>query len=506
MKNTKRLLSLLLCLLISVSVAFPSEIAYAGQKPSNVSGFSVEKYDTSSVTLKWKKVKGADGYIIYRYNSSSKKWVKAKQIKKGSTTTAKISKLSDASQYKFKIYAYKLKRKKKILSAKSASLSAYTRPKATESLSVEKKNAYNVKLSWKKVKKSGGYIIEYKNTSGEWKRLVKIADSETVYCTVQIPTDSGGSVRIKAYKKINKKTCFSKTKSADFPRYPAGPSSIALPNQNPSNSNNNTTQDTTSKSEKYTISELYCYNGTMKIYGKMYLPAGKTGKLPAVILSHSHSLTCDTLNTYCKMLASQGYAAYCFDFCGGSNDSRSDGSMNDMTVFTEVSDLKAVISQIRQLDYIDENNLFLLGTSQGGLVCALTANDLPQMIKGMILMYPAFNIADQMSFFGENIPENGMTTPISGTIGHDYIATIKDYDIYANIAGFRNDVLIIHGTSDNIVPISYSEKAVEVYNSARLIRIDGAGHGFNKDNYSMLKDYDEQVNPLIIEYLLNHTA
>lgn len=483
MKNTKRLLSLLLCLLISVSVAFPTEIAYAGQKPSNVSGFSVEKYDTSSVTLKWKKVKGADGYIIYRYNSSTKKWIKANQIKKGSITTAKISKLSDGSQYKFKIYAYKLKGKTKVLSAKAVSLSTYTRLKAPESFSAVIKNLKKVKLSWKKVKRASGYIIDYKTVSGEWKRIAKITKKDTVSSTVSIPSDSSGNIRIRAYRKISKKTCLSKAKTVDFTKVQSSQNDVTY---------------------KYTVKELYCYNGTQKIYGKMYTPVGKTGKLPTVILSPSHSLTCDTMNSYCAMLAGQGYAAYSFDFCGGSDDSRSDGSMSNMTVFTEVSDLKAVISQIRLLDYIDENNLFLLGTSQGGLVSALTANDLPEQIRGMILMYPAFNIADQMSFFGDNIPENGMTTSISGTIGHDYIVTIKDYDIYANIAGFKRDVLIIHGTSDNIVPISYSEKAVEIYSSAELKTIDGAGHGFNKDNYSMFKDYDEHVNPLIIEYLLNH--
>lgn len=505
MKNTKRLLSLLLCLLISVSVVFPWEVAYAGQKPSNVSGFSVGKYDTSSVTLKWKKVKGSDGYIIYRYNSSTKKWVKSKQIKKGSTTTAKISKLTDGSQYKFKIYAYKQKGKTKVLSAKAVSLSAYTRLKAPEGFTAVRKNLYSVKLSWKKVKRASGYIIEYKTVSGEWKRLAKITENGETSYSVSVPSDSGGAVRIKAYRKINKKTCLSKAKTADFPKAQGSQSDATDKSKLPTDTNN-TSQGATTNTDKYTVSELYCYNGTQKIYGKMYLPAGKAGRFPAVILSPSHSLTCDTMNSYCAMLAGQGYAAYSFDFCGGSNNSRSDGSMNDMTVFTEVSDLKAVISQIRQLDYIDENNLFLLGTSQGGLVSALTANDLPEQIKGMILMYPAFNIADQMSFFGDNIPENGMTTPISGTIGHDYIVTIKDYDIYANIAGFKKDVLIIHGTSDNIVPISYSERAVETYSSAELKTIDGAGHGFNRDNYSMFKDYDEQVNPLIIQYLSNHIS
>ena len=52
------------------------------------------------------------------------------------------------------------------------------------------------------------------------------------------------------------------------------------------------------------------------------------------------------------------------------------------------------------------------------------------------------------------------------------------FDIYDVMKAYPGDVLIIHGTRDNIAPISYSERAVTVFPSAELVRIDGAGHGF----------------------------
>ena len=55
------------------------------------------------------------------------------------------------------------------------------------------------------------------------------------------------------------------------------------------------------------------------------------------------------------------------------------------------------------------------------------------------------------------------------TVGHDYISTLIDYDIYGNIKNFKKDVIIIHGTADSRVPIRYSEKAVETYKSATCI-------------------------------------
>ena len=76
------------------------------------------------------------------------------------------------------------------------------------------------------------------------------------------------------------------------------------------------------------------------------------------------------------------------------------------------------------------------------------------------------------------------------TVGHDYISTLIDYDIYGNIKNFKKDVIIIHGTADHRVPIRYSEKAVETYKSATLYRIQGANHGFNSDNYPLGKSSD----------------
>ena len=39
---------------------------------NQVTGLSVVERDEDELTLKWKKVAGADGYLLYRYNTSTK--------------------------------------------------------------------------------------------------------------------------------------------------------------------------------------------------------------------------------------------------------------------------------------------------------------------------------------------------------------------------------------------------------------------------------------------------
>lgn len=43
---------------------------------------------------------------------------------------------------------------------------------------------------------------------------------------------------------------------------------------------------------------------------------------------------------------------------------------------------------------------------------------------------------------------------------------------------------MIYGNVDSIVPLSFSEKAVETYDSAQLEVLTGAGHGFSGEDRS----------------------
>ncbi|MGN1263562.1 MAG: alpha/beta hydrolase [Prevotella sp.] len=260
--------------------------------------------------------------------------------------------------------------------------------------------------------------------------------------------------------------------------------------------------------------ELSCDRDGYNIYGVMYRKVRQGAKVPCVILSHSSSLTHEAMAGYADSIAEKGMAAYCFDFCGACDESKSDGSTDEMTVFTEVDDLKAVIKKIKTLDYVDTDSIFLLGSSQGGLVSALVAEDLSADIRGMILFYPAFNIPELVKMFSGFSGSFGNLGDILGNLGgfggmmstsEAFVESIKDFDVWSNIGTYPNPVLILHGTNDFFVPISNSEKAVELYPDATLVRIEGANHGFNDANLggygSMTGEYDDVVMPYVYSFL-----
>lgn len=246
-----------------------------------------------------------------------------------------------------------------------------------------------------------------------------------------------------------------------------------------------------------------------RIFGMMYYNSASSRKQPAMILSHSSSLTHEAMSGYALAIAKMGYAAYCFDFCGGSDKSKSDGKTDEMTVFTEVEDLRAVVKTVKSQANVEPSQVYLLGSSQGGLVSALLADECPDDFAGMILFYPAFNIPEMVKMFS-GFGDWGDFGDFGGmmSMSEAYINSIKDFDVWSHIGKFSKPVCIIHGTADMIVPIANSEKAVGLYPSATLNKIEGANHGFNAANLGSMgsligasADYDSVVLPIVESFL-----
>lgn len=250
--------------------------------------------------------------------------------------------------------------------------------------------------------------------------------------------------------------------------------------------------------DSYTTQELPTEVDSHAIYGEIYIPDRAGEPMPAVIFSHGYGGTHSIGAPYAQALAQKGFVVYCYDFRGGSNTSRSDGSPLDMSVFTERADLEAVLSMIQSLDYVDTERVFLMGTSQGGMVSAMAGAAHPEEIRGMVLLYPAFCIPENArAQFGalENVPEQ-VSFFSWLTVGRRYVEDVWDYDVYADVATYEKDILILHGNQDRTVDLSYSQRAIEEYPAAELKVIEGAGHGFSGGNFGLVMEY-------ILEYLNN---
>lgn len=240
------------------------------------------------------------------------------------------------------------------------------------------------------------------------------------------------------------------------------------------NSSNNTTSET-----KITVEELRIKENSKNIYGKIYYPS-EEGKYPAVILCHGYNGTNADFVNECTYFAKNGYVAYAFDFSGGSVRSQSSGASTDMTIFTEKEDLLTVFNYIQNLENVDSERIFLFGGSQGGLVTALATEELMTKVKGMMLYFPAFNIPDD---WRRNYATEAAIPDVVDfwglKLGKNFFLSMRDFYTFDNIGSYPNDVLIIYGNKDAIVPYDAMVKAQETYSSAELVVLENEGHGFS---------------------------
>lgn len=234
------------------------------------------------------------------------------------------------------------------------------------------------------------------------------------------------------------------------------------------------------KRSRYTVEDLYLKNKyNEKIYAKLYKPK-KRGKVPIVIYSHGLGASYRAATNYAIELTQYGIATIAFDFRGGADNNKSDGSSKNMSFLTEMEDLEFMIEEVKKMDFVDTDQIILMGSSQGGAISALVSANHPNDIKGTVLLYPALGIPNAVKNWYSSIDEIPETTKMTSgiTVGKNYFTDIWNLDVYSIVENDKKDIAIIQGTKDSLVPVAQSEKLNKIYKNSKLYLVEGAGHGF----------------------------
>ena len=237
----------------------------------------------------------------------------------------------------------------------------------------------------------------------------------------------------------------------------------------------------------YTVKEYDFDSNGKDIYARAFVPDVE-GRVPLVIFSHGLGANARHEEEVQKALAKAGIAVFSLEFAGGSSSSSpmSEGLTTEMSVLTEVQNLKDAIRIASGLEYADPQKIYLMGSSQGGLVTALTAEELTN-IQGLFLFYPAFSLPDDIRSSFPKLDEVPETFNLLGTkIGKIYITDIYDMDPYANLEKLGMPVHIYHGKDDNIVPLTASQKAMKRLKDARLTTLEDTGHALTPEQQAQI--------------------
>lgn len=187
-------LVLSLCMLSSNAALIASAASL-----SKVTTLTASAKTNTTITLKWSSVKKAKGYVLYRYNTSNKKWV---SIKTMSERTFKDTSLKAGTVYSYRVRAYTTEKSKRVYGAYSDTYKVATLPSKVTNLKATSVGDTTLTLSWSKASGAEYYQVAYYNASEKkYKSLVKQAGTS---CTVKnlVPNKSY-SFKVRAYHKKN---------------------------------------------------------------------------------------------------------------------------------------------------------------------------------------------------------------------------------------------------------------------------------------------------------------
>jgi fermentation-respiration switch protein FrsA (DUF1100 family) len=224
-------------------------------------------------------------------------------------------------------------------------------------------------------------------------------------------------------------------------------------------------------------------NGDHDIPVTLTMPIG--GKdVPVVVMMHGTGSNKDEAGNAYVMLAPKmaeaGIAAARFDFPGSGESSAS----YELYSNTEaVSDAEAVAAFVGGMAGIDKKKIGVMGWSQGGTDALLAAAS-SNTFSSVLTWAGALELGDmatpemrsEAAKQGYTLMEFGWREPLK--LSKKWIDEVDSMDILSYAAKITAPIGSIHGTVDDTVPFSDSEKVQSVSRNpmSKLIPIEGADH------------------------------
>lgn len=183
---------------------------YATVTPEVPGSFKATRSSHNSIKLTWTKVSGADGYYIYRYNSSKKMYSLYKRITSGNTTSYINTGLITGTTYKYYIKAYSNGNNGTVSSLESSVKAAYpylTKPTIKKLTAGKKK----ITVKWNKITGATGYKV-YRATSknGKYTCVKTVKSGKTVtFTNKSLKKGKKYYYKVRAYKKVSGKYKYS---------------------------------------------------------------------------------------------------------------------------------------------------------------------------------------------------------------------------------------------------------------------------------------------------------
>ena len=144
----------------------------------------IEEGQQTDCTLRWHRVKGADGYQIFQSVSDKKAFDKVKTVEGKKNTRVQLTNLTPATVYRYKVRAYKIYRDQEYTGDFSPEMTAYTLPGAPK-VEASSLSEGSMNLRWSTDTGAAGYQLQYakdKDFSADGAQTMDFRPVKTVQC------------------------------------------------------------------------------------------------------------------------------------------------------------------------------------------------------------------------------------------------------------------------------------------------------------------------------------
>jgi hypothetical protein len=160
----------------------------------------------------------------------------------------------------------------------------------------------------------------------------------------------------------------------------------------------------------------------------------------------------------------------------------SDGDFYDTTASGDIADSLELLEHIADFDFVDGNDLHLLGLSMGGVIASIVAAETERAIRSLTLWSVAAVFADEIrsgqlqGVSTDGVLSEGYFDFHGLRLGRRFFEDAKTFDVYDRCRGYHGPVRILHGDRD-FIPHSYAEAYADVYGDAmEYTLVRGADH------------------------------
>ncbi|WP_270165021.1 alpha/beta hydrolase [Paenibacillus sp. SYP-B4298] len=184
-------------------------------------------------------------------------------------------------------------------------------------------------------------------------------------------------------------------------------------------------------------------------------------RLPIIIICHgfvgSRIGTDRLFVKAARTFSKEGFIVLRFDYAGCGE---SDGDYGETGLDSFIEQTRYVLDYALDMDIVDPERVILLGHSLGGASALLTGVK-DKRVKTLVLWAPvAHPYTDIVKITGRDVHDQAMTQGGADYLGYTFrpvfYESLTKHQPLRDLKDFGGDVLLVHGTSDDVIPVDYT--------------------------------------------------